>query len=110
MEQTEHVVREAIEQAERIAGLNIDDVWVSFSAGSILSDVAPIESELGGHRIEQEDVDDLLAAGRAGLDPDGRMILPAQPELYTLDGLTWVKNPHGLHPALPGERKRGVEG
>ena len=97
MEQTEHVVREAIEQAERIAGLNIDDVWVSFSAGSLLSDVAPIESELGGHRIEQEDVDDLLAAGRAGIDPEGRMILHAQPALYTLDGLTGVKNPIGLH-------------
>src|SRR3546814_5547253 len=52
MEQTEHVVREAIEQAERIAGLNIDDVWVAFSAGSLLSDVAPSESELGGHRTE----------------------------------------------------------
>ena len=75
MEQTEHIVREAIEQAERIAGLNIDDVWVSFSAGGLLSDVAPIESELGGHRIEKEDIDDLLAAGRAGIDPEGRMIL-----------------------------------
>jgi cell division protein FtsA len=97
MEQTEHVVREAIEQAERIAGLNIDDVWVSFSAGCLISDVAPIESELGGHRIEQEDVDDLLAAGRAGIDPEGRMILHAQPALYTLDGLAGVKNPIGLH-------------
>lgn len=97
MEQTEHVVREAIEQAERIAGLNIDDVWVAFSAGGLTSDVAPIESELGGHRIEQEDVDDLLAAGRAGIDPEGRMILHAQPALYTLDGLTGVKNPVGLY-------------
>src|SRR3546814_4333617 len=51
MEQTEHIEREAIEQAERIAGLNIDDVWVSFSAGSLLSEVAPIESEIGGHQI-----------------------------------------------------------
>src|SRR3546814_16134691 len=86
MARTEHIVREAIEQAERIAGLNIDDVWVSFSAGSLFSDVAPIESELGGHRIEQEDIDDLLAAGRAGIDPEGRMILQAQPALYTPDG------------------------
>ncbi|HKX88991.1 MAG TPA: cell division protein FtsA [Sphingopyxis sp.] len=97
MEQTEHIVREAIEQAERIAGLNIDDVWVAFSAGGLISDVAPIESELGGHRIEKEDVDDLLAAGRAGIDPEGRMILHAQPALYTLDGLNGVKNPIGLH-------------
>jgi cell division protein FtsA len=69
----------------------------AFSAGGLISDVAPIESELGGHRIEKEDVDDLLAAGRAGIDPEGRMILHAQPALYTLDGLNGVKNPIGLH-------------
>lgn len=97
MEQTEHVVREAIEQAERIAGLNIDDVWVAFSSGALASDIAPIESELGGHKIEQADIDDLLNAGRAGIDPEGRMILHAQPALYTLDGLTGVKNPIGLY-------------
>ena len=66
MEQTEHVVREAIEQAERIAELNIDDVWVSFSAGSPLTRGAPIESELSGHRIEQADIYDLAAPGRPG--------------------------------------------
>ena len=46
MEQTEHIVREAIEQAERIAGLNIDDVWVSFSAGSLLSEQLKGEVEV----------------------------------------------------------------
>lgn len=97
MDKTEQAVREAIEQAERIAGLNIEDVWVSFSAGGLSSDIAKVEVELGGHRIEQEDIDDLLAAGRSTIDPDGRMILHAQPTLYTLDGLSGVKNPLGLH-------------
>ena len=97
MDKTEQAVREAIEQAERIAGLNIEDVWVSFSAGGLSSDIAKVEVELGGHRIEQEDIDDLLAAGRSTIDPDGRMILHAQPTLYTLDGLSGVKNPSGLH-------------
>ena len=94
---TEVAVREAVEQAERIAGLNIEDVWVSFSAGSLVSDLASVEVELGGHRIEQEDIDELLAAGRSSIDPDGRMVLHAQPTLYTLDGLTGVKKPLGLH-------------
>ena len=97
MAATEAAVREAVEQAERIAGLNIEDVWVSFSGGSLVSDIASVEVELGGHRIEQEDIDELLAAGRSSLDPDGRMILHAQPTLYTLDGLTGVKKPLGLH-------------
>jgi cell division protein FtsA len=94
---TEQAVREAVEQAERMAETNIEDVWVSFSAGSLASDIASVEVELGGHRIEQEDIDELLAAGRNTLDPDGRMILHAQPTLYTLDGLNGVKQPLGLH-------------
>jgi cell division protein FtsA len=94
---TEVAVREAVEQAERIAGLNIENVWVGFSAGGLVSDVASIEFELGGHRIEQADIDALLAAGRQSIDPQGRMVLHAQPALYTLDGLTGVKTPLGLH-------------
>jgi cell division protein FtsA len=90
-------VREAVEQAERIAGTNIEDVWVSFSAGGLVSKLASVEVDLGGHRIEQQDIDELLAAGRNSIDPDGRMVLHAQPALYTLDGLTGVKTPLGLH-------------
>ncbi|QNQ10527.1 cell division protein FtsA [Sphingomonas alpina] len=94
---TEAAVREAVEQAERIAGVNIQNVWVSFSAGGLVSDVASIEFELGGHRVEQSDIDALLQAGRESIDPAGRMVLHAQPALYTLDGLTGVKKPLGLH-------------
>lgn len=94
---TEAAVREAVAQAERLAGTNIQNVWVSFSAGGLVSDVASIEFELGGHRVEQSDIDALLQAGRDSIDPAGRMVLHAQPALYTLDGLTGVKKPLGLH-------------
>ncbi|WP_339827367.1 cell division protein FtsA [uncultured Parasphingorhabdus sp.] len=96
-ETTELDVRDAVEQAERIAGTNIDDVWVSFSAGGLQSMLTSVETELGGHRIEQEDIDLLLDAGRASIDPKGKMVLHAQPALYTLDGLNGVKKPKGLH-------------
>ena len=68
-EVTELDVRDAVEQAERIAGTNIDDVWVSFSAGGLTSMLTSVETELGGHRIEQEDIDLLLDAGRNSIDP-----------------------------------------
>ena len=97
MDATERSVREAVEQAERIAGTNIENVWVSFSAGGLISNLASVEVELGGHRVEQEDIDNLLAHGRAAIDPAGRMVLHAQPTLYTLDGLQGVKKPLGLH-------------
>ncbi|RYY26850.1 MAG: cell division protein FtsA [Sphingomonadales bacterium] len=97
MAATELAIREAVEQAERIAGQNIEDVWVSFSAGGLLSDIVKLEADLGGHRIEQSDIDELLKAGRDAIDPQGKMVLHAQPTRYTVDGLAGVKRPLGLH-------------
>jgi len=97
MERTEATIREAVEQAERIAGTNIDDVYVGFSAGGLVSTVASVEVEIGGRRIEMHDIDDLLGAGRNSINPESRMTLHALPALYTLDGLQGVKKPLGLH-------------
>jgi cell division protein FtsA len=97
IEQAELSVRHAVEQAERIAGINIDRIWVGISAGGLDSMLAPIEIELGGDRIEQADIDELLQAGRANLDTHGKAALHMQPTLYSLDGVGGVANPIGLH-------------
>ena len=97
MEKSELAIREAVEQAERIAGTNIDQVFVGFSAGGLVSTVASVEVGIGGRRISGEDIDALLNAGQESIDPEGRMILHALPALYTIDGMTGVKKPRGLH-------------
>ncbi len=97
MQKTELAISHAIEMAERMAGTRIEDVWVSFSGGNLSSDLAKVEVDLGGHRVEQDDIDDLLSAGRNAIDPEGRMVLHAQPALYTIDGLAGVRHPLGLH-------------
>jgi len=97
IEQAELSVRHAVEQAERIAGINIDRLSVGISAGGLDSMLAPVEIELGGDRVEQNDIDDLLAAGRANLDTQGKSALHIQPTLYSLDGVGGVANPIGLH-------------
>lgn len=97
MEQAELSVRQAVEQAERIAGLNIERIWVGMSAGGLDSMLAPVEIELGGDRVEQEDIDDLLDAGRSNLDMRGKVPLHIQPTLYSLDGVAGVADPVGLH-------------
>ncbi len=96
-EKTELAIRQAMDQAERNAGITVDSVFVGFSAGGLDSDVASVEVEIGGHQIEQADLDMVLADGQAGLDPGNRTMLHAQPALYTLDGLQGVMNPIGLH-------------
>jgi cell division protein FtsA len=97
MERTEGAIREAVEQAERIAATNIEDVYVGFSAGGLVSSLASVELQIGGRRVIKEDVDQLLGVGRDSIDAEGRMILHALPALYTVDGLQGVKKPLGLH-------------
>jgi len=97
MEKSEVAIREAVEQAERIAGTNVEQAYVGFSAGGLVSGLASVEREIGGRRIEKNDIDALLGDAREAIDPQGRMILHAMPALYTLDGLQGVKKPLGLH-------------
>jgi cell division protein FtsA len=97
MERTEQAIRETVEQAEKVAGTNIETVWVSFSGGSLVSEVLCVDTDIGRRRIQQQDVDELLARARDGIDPEGRVVLHAHPTLYTLDMTDGVRNPVGLH-------------
>ena len=49
--------------------MTVDDVWASYGAGGLVSDIANVEVELGGHPVEQADIDELLDAGRNGDRP-----------------------------------------
>ena len=97
MEKTEQAIRAAMDQAERNADRQIEDVYVSLSAGGLDSDVASLEVGIAGHRIERIDIDNLQVECRKGLDAGGRAILHAQPALYIIDGTTPVANPLGFH-------------
>jgi cell division protein FtsA len=97
MDASEVAVREAVESAERMSGVTIDDVWASYGAGGLVSDVANVEVELGGHQVEQSDIDELMRHGKAAIDHGQRTVLHAHPALFTIDGVEGVKNPIGLH-------------
>jgi len=97
IEASEFAVREAVEQAERMSGVTIDDVWASYGAGGLSSEVANVEVDLGGHQIDPSDIDQLLVAGREAIDRGGKVVLHAHPALYTIDGAQEVQQPVGLH-------------
>jgi len=90
-------VRDAIDRAEKVADASVQKVWIGCSGASLASQVSDIEAEIGGRRIEQEDMDQLLVAARDAIRPEGRVVLHAQPAQYRLDGAHGVANPRGLH-------------
>lgn len=96
-DKTEAAIRGAMDQAERAAGVQVEFVHGSISAGNLGSDVASAEIDIAGASITAADMEMLRAAGRQRIDPGGRTVVHAQPALYALDGMPGVENPIGLH-------------
>lgn len=97
MQAATYAIRDAVERAEKIADAAIGSVYVGCSGAGLASQIAQVEVDIGGRRIEQDDIEHLLVAGRDVIQPDGRMVLHAQPAHYTLDGADGVADPKGLH-------------
>lgn len=92
-----YAIRQAMERAEENAGARVQSVWVGCAGAGLASRIARVEVPIGGRQIEEEDIEHLLLAARDNIEPDGRMVLHAQPAHYTLDGAHGVANPRGLH-------------
>lgn len=92
-----YAIRDAVERAEKNAGTNIESVWVGCSGAGLGSRVAKVEIDIGGRRVEEDDIEHLLVAARDSIQFDARRVLHAQPAHYTLDGAHGVANPRGLH-------------
>ena len=56
-----------------------------------------VEVAIGGGRISDDDVDNLLAKGWSSIEREGRQLLHALPAFYTIDEVNGVKQPRGLH-------------
>ncbi len=97
MKAATYAIRDAVERAEKNAGTSVQSVWIACAGAGLKSRVSKVEIEIGGRRIEEEDIEHLLIEARDMIEPDGRTVLHAQPAHYTLDGAHGVANPRGLH-------------
>jgi cell division protein FtsA len=97
MEAASFAIRDAVERAEKSAGTNVRSVWIACAGAGLASNVVSVDIEIGGRRIEDEDIESLLIQAQDMIQPDGRTVLHAQPAHYTLDGAHGVANPRGLH-------------
>lgn len=92
-----YAIRDAFERAEKAAGANVSSVWVGCAGAGLASRISHVEIEIGGRRIDDEDIEQLLITARDNIEPHGRVVLHAQPAYYTLDGAHGVANPKGLY-------------
>lgn len=97
MKAATYAIRDAVERAEKNAGTNVQSVWIACAGAGLKSTTSTVEIDIGGRRIEEEDIEHLLLEARERIHPDGRSVLHAIPAHYTLDGAHGVANPRGLH-------------
>jgi cell division protein FtsA len=97
MNLAEESIRAAVDRAERMAQITIDEVVLSVSCGRIKSDSFSASAAISGDAVRTQDIDRVLAAGRdyAGR-AEGRALLHALATGYRIDDHGGISDPRGM--------------
>lgn len=96
MELAEESIRAAIEQAERMAGVTISEVVVSFSAGNPQSFPAAGAVDLEGQAATEREMARAVAAAQGSLELGGLLPIHAIPVSYAIDQSRGIRDPRGM--------------
>jgi cell division protein FtsA len=94
--EAEQMVRQAIDIAENMAGVQLESVVVSLSGGRLGSERFIADVELGGAAVSDGDIGRVLAAASHHSVRDGRAVLHSLPIGYALDAATGIREPRGM--------------
>ncbi len=93
---TIHSIKNAVKEAELMAGVTIESAYVGISGGHISSvnssGVVPIKYG----EVRNGDVANVIAAARAIPIPEGQQILHTLPQYFVIDGCDRVQDPLGM--------------
>lgn len=93
-----HAIDEALGEAERMSGFQVDAATVSINGSHIMSTKADGMIAVGAldHSITKDDTERLAEVATVGKIPANREILEVVPHGYTLDGQAGIKDPLGM--------------
>ncbi len=96
VEEAERAIRLAVDAAERMAQRTINDVYVNVSGGRPQTRLFTGSAATASGQVEPRDMDKVLDAALAQVDPGRRSILHLSPLQYHLDDAKGVKDPTGM--------------
>lgn len=95
-DEAERSVRAAIGQAERMAGVTLEQVVVSVSCGRVRSLSFSARTSVEGPVVREHDVDRILGAGDGYLERAGRTVIQLMRSDWRLDSASGIVDPLGL--------------
>jgi cell division protein FtsA len=96
LDAAEYAVRAAVAQAERMAGVTLDDVHIGVSCGRLKSSHFTAEAKTGRGVVQPPDLARLTDAARAYTEKDGRILVHLNRLAYRLDGAAGIRDPIGM--------------
>jgi len=96
LREAEQAVREAVAQAEREAGVSLENAVVAVACGRLKSATFTADTGIEGRVVGVTDRERLMAAGRRHVERDGRTLLHMNAISYRLDGIPGIGDPLGL--------------
>jgi cell division protein FtsA len=94
--EAEQSVRRAVALAEKMAGVQLEAVLLSVSAGRMGSQLVEAAAEIRGGAVEEPDVSRVMTAAMHHGADEGRTVMHALPVGYSLDGVKGVRDPRGM--------------
>ncbi|MBP6038472.1 MAG: cell division protein FtsA [Candidatus Saccharimonas sp.] len=94
-----HAIDQALGEAERMSGYEVNDATVSINGSHIVSTKADgmIAVGMADHEINEDDLTRIEEVATTGKIPANREILEVVPFSYTLDGQGGIKDPLGMN-------------
>ena len=98
IEQTVQSVQQALSEAEQMAGVNVDSVFVGIAGDHIrsLNSKGVVGVSRDDHEITEDDVDRAISAAKALALPIDREILHVIPQEFIVDDQDGIPDPVGL--------------
>ena len=92
----EQATRATIMQAEQMAGVTIDEVFLAVTCGRLMSRTFAADTRIESKAIGNAHVERLMAAGRTYAERDGGTLLHINHVGYRIDGAAAIANPLGM--------------
>jgi cell division protein FtsA len=94
--EAETTVRAAIAQAERMAHLTLEEVFVSVSCGRLQSSNFAASVDITGGVVRADDIDRLMTGGHAFAEREGRTLIHLNRLGFRVDGAAGSHDPRGM--------------
>lgn len=96
LDRAEAAIRQAVDAAERMAGVTVDSLIANVTAGKLKSQTFSATINLGGHEVDAADIKRVLSAGAQQAAKAEREVVHSLPVSYTLDAERGVRDPRGM--------------